>query len=86
MIFELTRLDKAFHIFVDEDHAVGAFANKCICWQTFWQPNRHTSLLWRSLVGGGASAFGVWSDGSPLAYWPDKRSLDRPSPGGSDLF
>ncbi len=27
MIFELTRLDKAFHIFVDEDHAVGAFAS-----------------------------------------------------------
>jgi anti-sigma B factor antagonist len=25
MIFELTRLDKAFHIFVDEDHALQAF-------------------------------------------------------------
>jgi hypothetical protein len=24
MIFELTRLDKAFHIFVDEDHALQA--------------------------------------------------------------
>ena len=27
MIFELTRLDKAFNIFVDEDHAIQAFAN-----------------------------------------------------------
>ncbi|HNP69465.1 MAG TPA: STAS domain-containing protein [Kouleothrix sp.] len=27
MIFELTRLDKAFQIFVDEDHAIGAFAS-----------------------------------------------------------
>ncbi len=27
MIFELTRLDKAFNIFVDEDHAVEAFAS-----------------------------------------------------------
>lgn len=26
MIFELTRLDKAFEIFVDEDHALQAFA------------------------------------------------------------
>ncbi len=26
MIFELTRLDKAFHIFVDEEHAVEVFA------------------------------------------------------------
>ena len=26
MIFELTRLDKAFHIFVDENHALQAFA------------------------------------------------------------
>ncbi|MCU0489985.1 MAG: STAS domain-containing protein [Chloroflexaceae bacterium] len=25
MIFELTRLDKAFNIFVDEDHAIAAF-------------------------------------------------------------
>ncbi len=27
MIFELTRLDKAFNIFVDEEHAMQAFAN-----------------------------------------------------------
>jgi anti-sigma B factor antagonist len=27
MIFELTRLDKAFNIFVDEEHAIKAFAN-----------------------------------------------------------
>lgn len=27
MIFELTRLDKAFNIFVDEDHAIQAFTN-----------------------------------------------------------
>lgn len=27
MIFELTRLDKAFHIFVDEEHALQAFTN-----------------------------------------------------------
>ena len=27
MIFELTRLDKAFHIFVDEDHALQAIAS-----------------------------------------------------------
>lgn len=27
MIFELTRLDKAFNIFVDEQHALQAFAN-----------------------------------------------------------
>jgi anti-sigma B factor antagonist len=27
MIFELTRLDKAFNIFVDEEHAIRAFAN-----------------------------------------------------------
>ncbi len=27
MIFELTRLDKAFNIFVDEDHAIQAFYN-----------------------------------------------------------
>lgn len=27
MIFELTRLDKAFHIFVDEDQAIQAFTN-----------------------------------------------------------
>jgi anti-sigma B factor antagonist len=27
MIFELTRLDKAFNIFVDEEHALKAFAN-----------------------------------------------------------
>jgi len=26
MIFELTRLDKAFHIFVDEEHAINAIA------------------------------------------------------------
>jgi anti-sigma B factor antagonist len=26
MIFELTRLDKAFHIFVDEEHALRAIA------------------------------------------------------------
>lgn len=25
MVFELTRLDKAFHIFVDEDHAIPFF-------------------------------------------------------------
>ncbi|HNP85707.1 MAG TPA: STAS domain-containing protein [Kouleothrix sp.] len=28
MIFELTRLDKAFHIFVDEAHALSAFENE----------------------------------------------------------
>ena len=27
MIFELTRLDKAFTIFADEEHAITAFAN-----------------------------------------------------------
>lgn len=27
MIFELTRLDKAFNIFVDEDHAIEVFAS-----------------------------------------------------------
>lgn len=27
MIFELTRLDKAFNIFVDEEHALNAFSN-----------------------------------------------------------
>lgn len=27
MIFELTRLDKAFNIFVDEEHAIKAFVN-----------------------------------------------------------
>lgn len=27
MIFELTRLDKAFNIFVDEEHAIKAFTN-----------------------------------------------------------
>jgi anti-sigma B factor antagonist len=27
MIFELTRLDKAFNIFVDEEHAIQAFVN-----------------------------------------------------------
>lgn len=27
MIFELTRLDKAFNIFVDEEHAIKAFLN-----------------------------------------------------------
>jgi anti-sigma B factor antagonist len=27
MIFELTRLDKAFNIFVDEEHAIRAFLN-----------------------------------------------------------
>jgi anti-sigma B factor antagonist len=27
MIFELTRLDKAFSIFVDEEHAIKAFTN-----------------------------------------------------------
>lgn len=27
MIFELTRLDKAFNIFVDEEHAIKAFPN-----------------------------------------------------------
>jgi anti-sigma B factor antagonist len=27
MIFELTRLDKAFNIFVDEEHALQAFSN-----------------------------------------------------------
>lgn len=27
MIFELTRLDKAFTIFVDEEHAINAFTN-----------------------------------------------------------
>jgi anti-sigma B factor antagonist len=27
MIFELTRLDKAFNIFVDEEHALKAFTN-----------------------------------------------------------
>lgn len=27
MIFELTRLDKAFNIFVDEEHAIRAFVN-----------------------------------------------------------
>ncbi|MEI8165516.1 MAG: STAS domain-containing protein [Chloroflexales bacterium] len=27
MIFELTRLDKVFNIFVDEDHALKAFTN-----------------------------------------------------------
>lgn len=27
MIFELTRLDKAFNIFVDREHAIQAFAN-----------------------------------------------------------
>ena len=27
MIFELTRLDKAFNIYVDEEHAMQAFAN-----------------------------------------------------------
>lgn len=27
MIFELTRLDKAFNIFVDEEHAIKAFNN-----------------------------------------------------------
>lgn len=27
MIFELTRLDKAFNIFVDEDHALQAFSS-----------------------------------------------------------
>lgn len=27
MIFELTRLDKAFNIFVDEEHAIKAFMN-----------------------------------------------------------
>jgi anti-sigma B factor antagonist len=27
MIFELTRLDKAFNIFVDENHALQSFAN-----------------------------------------------------------
>lgn len=27
MIFELTRLDKAFNIYVDEEHAIKAFSN-----------------------------------------------------------
>ncbi|HNP69464.1 MAG TPA: PP2C family protein-serine/threonine phosphatase [Kouleothrix sp.] len=39
----------------------------------------HFATLAKAWLASGASAFGVWSDGAPLAYWPDKRMLDRPS-------
>ena len=39
----------------------------------------HFATLAKGWLASGASAFGVWSDGLPVAYWPDVRSLERPS-------
>ncbi len=43
--------------------------------------NQHTHLatLAQGWLASGASAFGVWSNGAPLAYWPNRDILEHPS-------
>lgn len=39
----------------------------------------HFAALAKSWLANGASAFGVWSNGAPLAAWPDRYALEVPS-------
>lgn len=39
----------------------------------------HLATLAKGWLASGASAFGVWGDGVPLAYWPARDVLEQPS-------
>ncbi len=39
----------------------------------------HFAALAKSWMANGASAFGVWRNDTPLACWPDRQALERPS-------